>query len=229
MRKIKKFKIPIYSYEILRKSRKAGADLGSVGLDNDRDFKEYVSQLASAIEPAVVFGYFPTDDPDTAVLSYREKKPLTIAMLTLGNAIYEKTCEETDESRKTVNITTVSVFAASAAKVISDIASQEAIPEGFELSEPFYIYSCPEQTRLSINAGKKDNSSMPLFSIEQEEERNDLNDQEMTLYRDDLTRALFRRLEAGKIGMSLDGNSIMPKYSSIFAFEWIVRKNSQNR
>ena len=107
MRKIKKFKIPIYSYEILRKSRKAGADLRSVGLDNDRDFKEYVSQLASAIEPAVVFGYFPTDDPDTAVLSYRDKKPLTIAMLTLGNAIYEKTCDETDEARKTVNITAV--------------------------------------------------------------------------------------------------------------------------
>ena len=224
MRKIKKFKIPIYSYEIMRKAKKAGAQLENAGLSGERDFKEYVSQLASAIEPAVVFDYFPPGDPDTSVLGSAQKNPLTIAMLTLGNAIYEKDINETDETRKIINAAAVPVFAAAAAKVIADLASQEASPEGFELGEPFYIYSSPEQAVLPKQK-KQEEDELPLFAAEPEEENTLSATQELPLYRDELIKTLFARLEAAKIGMMLENGKLTPQYSSVFALEWILRKN----
>lgn len=225
MRKIKKFKIPVYSYEIMRKAKKAGAQLESSGLADERGFKEYVSQLAAAAEPAVVFDYFPPGDPATAVLGSGQKNPLTIAMLTLGNSIYEKDLQETDEVRKKINSAAIPVFAAAAVKVIADLASQEAVPEGFELGDPFYIYSYPEQVSLPNTQKKQTEDEMPLFAVEQEEETGFSAAQELPLYRDELIKTLFSRLEAAKIGMSLENNRLTPQYSSVFALEWILRKN----
>jgi len=117
----------------------------------------------------------------------------------------------------------VPVFAASAVKVIADLASQEASPEGFELEDPFYIYSCPEQVSLPKQK-KQDEDALPLFAAETEEENSLSAAKELPLYRDELIKTLFARLEAAKIGMSLENSKLTPQYSSIFALEWIARK-----
>ena len=200
MRKIKKFKIPVYSYDIFRKTRKAGVNLELSGLGAERDFKEYVSLLASALEPAVVFDYFPPDDPDISVLGSEENAPLTIGALTLGKEFAEKLAKEQEADRKTINEISAASFLSSAVKVISDLAKQEAMPEGFELNNPVFLYSRPE-----IHSQTEANAEIPL-------------------YRDELLSALIKRLEAEKIGIVLQNGNILPEYSCVFCLAWIIKK-----
>ena len=224
MRKIKKFKIPIYSYEIMRKAKKAGAQLEISGLSDERDFKEYVSQLAAAIEPAVVFDYFPPDDPDTAILGSVQKTPLTIAILTLGQPFCDKINKEEEKNRKLVNVNSAPVFMSAAAKIIADLAGQEAAQEGFELGKPMFIYSSPgipmPENMPEKKSSPKNTNELPLFALPEEEPE---AAQETPLYRDELIKKLFFRLEASKIGMTLENGNLFPQSSCAFSMEWKIK------
>lgn len=202
MRKIKKFKIPVYSYDILRKARKAEIDLDSTGLGAEQDFKEYVSLLASTLEPSVVFDYFTPDDKDISVLGSPQQNPLTIGMLTLGKNFAEKIKLEPENLRKQINEIAVSVFMSAAVKIMVDLARQEAEPEGFQINSPFFIYSNPDLG-------------------------NSNTEKEIPLYRNELLQKLYSRLEAEKIGIDLNNGKILPEYSCVFSCEWITKQKKK--
>jgi len=202
MRKIKKFKIPVYSYEVLRKARKHKLDLAAAGLPDEQAVREHASALAAALEPAVVFEYLPPEDEAAAKINGAVHQPLTAGILTLGKSFEEKLAGQQDETLKRLGRIAAQVFLQTAVGVTADLAVREAEPEGFELGQAIYIASCPEPELPPQEA-----TAVPL-------------------YENELIKGLFERLEASKIGVSYDGE-FSPKYSAVFALPWLSKKKKK--
>ena len=202
MRKIKKFKIPVYSYEVLRKARKHKLDLAGAGLPDEQAVREHAAGLAAALEPAVVFEYLPQEDEAAARINGSLRQPLTVGILTLGKSFEDKLANPPDETHKRLGRIAAQVFMQTAVGVTSDLAVREAEPEGFELGQAIYIASCPEPELPPQEA-----TAVPL-------------------YENELIKSLFERLEASKIGVSFDG-AFSPKYSAVFALPWLSKKKKR--
>lgn len=203
MRKIKKFKIPVYSYEVLRKARKHRLDLASIGLADETAVREHASGLAAALEPAVVFEYLPPEDETAARISGDARLPMTAGILTLGRTFEEKLANPADDTHKRLARIAAQVFMQTAVSVTADLAVREAEPEGFELGPAVYIASCPEPELPPQEA-----TAVPLFEGE-------------------LIKGLCERLEAAKIGVSFDTGAFTPKYSAVFALPWLSKKKKK--
>ncbi len=204
MRKIKKFKIPVYSYEVLRKARKHKLDLEAAGLADEKAVREHAAGLAAALEAAVVFEYLPPEDEIAGRINGASRQPLTAGILTLGKSFEEKLANPADDTRKRLGRIAAQVFMQTAVGVTADLVIREAEPEGFELGPAIYIAACPEP---------------------------DLPPQEATavpLYENELIKALFERLEASKIGVSFDTGAFSPKYSAVFALPWLSKKKKKS-
>jgi len=202
VRKIKKFKIPVYSYEVLRKARKHKLDLAAAGLPDEQAVREHASALAASLEPAVVFEYFPPEDEAAAGINGPLLQPLTVGILTLGKSFEDKLANPSDDTHKRLGRIAAQVFMQTAVGVTADLAMREADPEGFELGPAIYIASCPEP-----ELPPRETTAVPL-------------------YENELIKGLFVRLEASKIGVSFDG-AFSPKYSAIFALPWLSRKKKK--
>ena len=202
MRKIKKFKIPVYSYEVLRKARKHKLDLAGAGLPDEQAVREHAAGLAAALEPAVVFEYLPLEDEAAARINGSLRQPLTVGILTLGKSFEDRLANPPDETHKRLGRIAAQVFMQTAVGVTSDLAVREAEPEGFELGQAIYIASCPEPELPPQEA-----TAVPL-------------------YENELIKSLFERLEASKIGVSFDG-AFSPKYSAVFALPWLSKKKKK--
>ncbi|MDA8244730.1 MAG: hypothetical protein M0025_11505 [Elusimicrobia bacterium] len=203
MRKIKKFKIPVYSYEVLRKARKHKLDLASAGLADEAAVREHAASLASSLEPAVVFEYFPAEDETAARINGDSRRALTAGILTLGAKFEEKLSAPSDDTHKRLARIAAQVFLQTAVSVTAELAAREAEPEGFELGPAIYIASCPEPDPPPQEA-----TAVPLFENE-------------------LIKALCERLEASKIGVSFDTGAFSPKYSAVFALPWVSKKKKK--
>ncbi|MCX5790906.1 MAG: hypothetical protein NTY45_01630 [Elusimicrobia bacterium] len=204
MRKVKKFKIQVYAYEVLRKARKHKLDLAGAGLAEEQAMREYASALAAALEPAVVFEYLPQEDAAAARINPDAAAPLTVGILTLGRTFEEKLSNPPDDTHKRLNRIAAQVFLQTAIGVTAGLALREAEPEGFELGEPLYISSCPEP-----DAPPRETTDVPLYEGE-------------------LVKELCARLEAEKIGVSFDTGAFTPKYSALFALPWLTKKKKKN-
>lgn len=202
MRKIKKFKIPVYSFDIMRKAHKEKIDIAGIGLGAECDFKEFISLLACALEPAVVFDYFPPDDKDLSVIN-AQKNPLTVCVLTLGKSFEDKIDSFKEEQEKNLCRIAAAVFMNTAIKTITDLASQEAIPEGFELLPASYIYCNPEPENIV-----SEQNIIPL-------------------YKDELLSYIHKNTSADKIGITIANGIISPKYTSIFTLAWVVKQKKK--
>lgn len=203
MRKIKRFKIPVYSYEVLRKARKHRIDLASIGLTDETAVREHASALAAALEPAVVFEYLPPEDEAAARINGDAKLPMTVGILTLGKSFEEKLANPPDDTHKRLARVAAQVFMQTAVSVTADLAVREAEPEGFELGPAIYIAACPEPELPPQEA-----TAVPLFENE-------------------LIKGLCARLEAAKIGVSFDIGAFTPKYSAVFALPWLSKKKKK--
>ena len=203
MRKIKKFKIPVYSYEVLRKARKHKLDLAGIGLADEIAVREHAAGLAAALEPAVVFEYLPPEDETAGRIGGDSKLGYTAGILTLGKSFEEKLDNPPDETHKRLARIAAQVFMQTAVSVTSELAVREAEPEGFELGQAVYIASCPEPELPPQEA-----TAVPL-------------------YENELIKALFERLEAAKIGVSFDTGAFAPKYSAVFALPWLSKKKKK--
>ncbi len=204
MRKIKKFKIPVYSYEVLRKARKHRLDLAAAGLADEQAVREHASGLAAALEPAVVFEYLPPEDEAAARINGDNKQPLTAGILTLGRSFEEKLANPADDTFKRLGRIAAQVFMQTAVSVTSELAVREAEPEGFELGPAIYIASCPEPELPPQEA-----TAVPLFENE-------------------LIKSLCERLDSAKIGVTFDTGAFSPKYSAVFALPWVTKKKKRS-
>lgn len=203
MRKIKKFKIPVYSHEVLRKARKYKLDLAGAGLADEQAVREYAAALAAALEPAVVFEYLAPEDEAAVRINGAAPKPLTAGILTLGARFEEKLSAPPDETHKRLDRIAARVFLHTAVAVTADLALREAEPEGFEFGEPVYIVSCPEP-----EGAAQETTAMPL-------------------YENELVKKLCARLDAAKIGVNCDTGVFAPKYSALFVLPWLSKKKKK--
>lgn len=204
MRKIKKFKIPVYSHDVLRKARKHKLDLAGAGLGEEQAVKEYVSSLAAALEPAVVFEYLEPADEAAMKINGDAPRPLTAGILTLGPKFEEKLASSSDETHKALDSIAARVFLNTAVAVTAELALREAEPEGFEFEEPVFIFSCPE-----AEVPAPENTAVPLYESE-------------------LVQSLCARLDAVKIGVNCDSGVLTPKYSALFALPWLSKKKKKS-
>lgn len=200
MRKIKKFKIPIYSYDILRKAKKRKIDLFALGLAAQESGKEHIASLAAVLEPATVFDFLDPQDPLAKEPGPLAGGSLTLGLITLGAPFAGRLAAIKDPGLFRLDETAAVVFGDTGLKVITELISQETGMEGFEPGEPAYLYSCPPPDT-------EDGPPPPAAP--------------------ELIAAILARLEAGKIGVSFGNGALIPKYSMLFAIPWLSRKKGK--
>lgn len=206
MRKIKNFKIPIYTYDILRRARKHKLDLVTAGLSGEQAAKEYISGLASALEPSTVFTQLSQQDPIAARISGLAGSRMTAGALTLGASFENRLAQTGEATLRRLERIAGSIFLETGVNVVKELLSGETEPEGFELEDPVYLHSCPPQeTAVPTHAACV---GMPLFENE-------------------LIKELFARLETGKIGVGFESGVFTPKYLAVFVIPWISKKKKK--
>ena len=220
MRKIKNFKIPIYTYDILRRARKHKLDLVSAGLSGEQSAKEYISGLASALEPSTVFAQLSQQDPIAAKISGLAGSRMTAGALTLGTAFENRLAQTGEATLRRLERIAGSIFLETGVNVVKELLSEETEPEGFELEDPVYIHSSPPQetaapvdptTCQRLQAADKwwgAPTAVPLFENE-------------------LIKELFERLETGKIGVGFESGVFTPEYLAVFVIPWISKKKKK--
>lgn len=226
MRKIKKFKIPIYTYDILRKAKKRKIDLFALGLAEQESAREYVSSIAAALEPSTMFDLLTPEDAAAIGLNstggpshltaeqpireldlnlspnHQNQKggAVTLGVITLGAAFGEKLKAITDPALFRLAETAALVFAETGLKVVSELIDQEVSAEGFDLGDPLQLYAYPESETENKPAYQSDPAALA---------------------------AILARLSADKIGVSLLEGSLSPRYSLIFSIPWLAKKKKK--
>ena len=206
MRKIKNFKIPVYTYDILRRARKHRLDLAGAGLSDEASAREYVAGLAAAIAPSTVFLHLSGQDPVAVKITGRPGTRLTVGALTLGPAFEARLAAAKEDTLRRLERVAGSIFIETGVNVVRELLSNEAEPEGFELEAPMYIHSSPPQESAAARA---EATAVPLFETE-------------------LIKELFERLETEKIGVGFDSGTFSPRYLAIFAITWVSKKKKKS-
>lgn len=135
MRKIKRFKLVLRHKEVLRRAKKAGLPLGSLGTDPDGDLQAFLSTLANALEPAVAFESFGARQPG-AELAPLPGLGFSLGLATLGRGFEAAVEAVSDPDRQAVARVAVRVALDQAAAFAGGLISEEAAAEKCELS-PF--------------------------------------------------------------------------------------------
>ncbi|MBI4801149.1 MAG: hypothetical protein HY796_01375 [Elusimicrobia bacterium] len=199
MRKIKKFKIPVYTYDILRKAKKRKIDLFALGLAAQESAREYIASLAAAIEPAVVFDFLDPKDPLAKGPGPLEGGSLTLGALTLGAPFADKLGGIKEPDLLRLAETAALVFGDTGLKVITELISQESGMESFEPGDAAYLFACPQpETEGRPSAANPGTAA-----------------------------AALARLQADKIGVGFENGTLSPKYSLLFALPWLSRKKKK--
>ncbi len=211
MRKIKKFKIPIYTYDILRKAKKRKIDLFALGLAEQESAKEYISSIAAALEPSTMFDLLAPGDDLAKAPGLRDGAG-TLGVITLGTAFADKLNAITDPELFRLAETAAFVFAETGLKVVSELIGQEVTAEGFDLGAPRQLYAIPASALGESEAGPAPEAeNKPAYQSDF-----------------DTLAAVLSRLSAETIGVSLDSGALNPKYSLIFLIPWLARKTKKS-
>jgi len=131
VRKIRKFKIPVYAHEVQRKARKEKIDLFAIGLAAPEHLREFASSLFHDCEPATVFDHAREDLPE---MKERGLPGLTRGVITLGPGLETKAAGMQGDNARLAEIA-AAVFLETGLKVVAELAAQEAGNEGFDLGE----------------------------------------------------------------------------------------------
>lgn len=201
MRKIKKFKIPIYSYDILRKAKKRKIDLFALGLAAQESAKEYIASIAASIEPSTVFDLLDAKDPLAVEPGPFLGGSVTAGVITLGVPFAEKLSAIKDPELFRLAETAALVFGDTGLKVITELISQETGMEGFEPGDTSYLYSCPAP----------DTDDAPPAPAAPEK-----------------ISAALARLQADRIGVRFENGALVPRYSVLFAIPWVSKKKARS-
>lgn len=209
MKKIKKFKIPIYSHEVFRKAKKRKIDLEKLGLSDNTAIKEYTSSLAVLLEPATVFDYFEANHIHSKALMPPKAAAYTCGIFTIGNKLDEKLKTIEDEDEIKLIKAACSVFMRTGINFIKDLIAKEAALESFELGDISYFY------RIS-----------GLHSEEKENEPTDISQEDNSK---EILISTLKELQSEKIGVMLnENNEVTPKYTSAFVIGWFPKNKKKS-
>ncbi|PIS46968.1 MAG: hypothetical protein COT17_05830 [Elusimicrobia bacterium CG08_land_8_20_14_0_20_51_18] len=202
MRKIKKFRIPVYHYEIYRKGKKLKLDIDNSHLKGQEGLKEFVSTLASAIELSTLFDFVKNNSPLWPALRPENRQyASTFGVITLGETFTAKIDSVSDPLERELAKISAFIFLSTGINIISDLVNEEAKNDGFELLKPVYLYSNPPESTLERDAGEEQAAPAP-----------------------ELLSEIALRLEAEKIGIKTENGTVVPEYSAIYSIPWMTKK-----
>ncbi len=202
MRKIKRFKIPLYHYDIYRKAKKIGLDIDNSHFNGQEGLKEFTSIIHSNIDPCSVFDHIWPDSPLWMRLNIENKQSAaTMGFITFSQSFEKKAEAIKDEFEKDVFSLASHMILLSAVNLISDLVQEEAKNDGFILSKPYFLYSWQKE--------KMENCLSKEFLLNFEE---------------GFLNEILLRLESEKHGVSLNGANLSPHYSAIFLLPWLALK-----
>ena len=202
MRKIKKFKIPIYTYDILRKAKKRKIDLFALGLADQESSREYISSLAAALEPSTVFDLLAPEDELAKKDGPLRGEAGTLGVITLGAAFEAKLKTITDPGLFALAETAALVFSDTGLKVIAELIGQEVSAEGLDLGTPRHVFAYPAPETEEPPTHQADAPALA---------------------------SVLARLGADKIGVTMREDAVTPKYSLIFSIPWLAKKKARER
>jgi len=207
MKKIKKFKIPIYSHEVFRKAKKRKIELDKLGLSNNEAIKEYTASLAVLLEPATVFDYFEASHKYSEILMPPKAAAYTCGIFTIGSKLDEKLKIIDDENEIKLISAACAVFMKTGISFIKDLIAKEAAIESFELGDINYFYRISglhSKENQSTDIAKADNSKEILIST-------------------------LKELQSEKIGVMLnEDGKIKPRFTSAFTIGWFPKSKKKS-
>lgn len=200
MRKIKKFRIPLYHYDIYRKAKKLGYDIDGSHFAGQQGLKEFTCVLSSSIEPCAVFDTIEADSPYWMRLNIENKQTAaTLGFLSFFGQFSHKVSSLEDEFEKKCASLISHCISSYCVSMVSELAQEEAKNEGLILSKPYFAYIWEKEGFVSVCLDRK---YMLDFEIE-------------------LVKELLTRLEATKYGLNLS-EDIKPYHTCVFTIPWIA-------
>ncbi|MEF3280201.1 MAG: hypothetical protein K6357_04460 [Elusimicrobiota bacterium] len=197
MRKVKNFKIPIYYYDIERKSKKEGIDAIELfgGKENyEKNFKEYVSNFVSYLSPSAVYDTIEMIEMEKLfgkdIISSLDTKGCNIysfVIITMGSDIEQKMAL-LEDFELAVSKIIMDVYSNTAVKSVCEMVAEESKKENFEVSDPVYLYV--------------DGKKLVEFPLKE----------------------LSERLLSNKISVFFENDSFKPLYTRFFYLKWVTKK-----
>jgi len=197
MRKIKNFKVPIYYYDILRKARKNGIIKQSIDDEEEKNLKETISNAISRTNLSSVYSNLTIDDFENII----------------------KTREYSPDPKKTK---VISIGAISLGKEIDNFidSNNEEEKKLIDISIDVYLKTALNAlVDMICEEAKKDNLelSTPFFLYSPFE----IGD---FIGLDSGLEPVLKEIKSEKIGMTLNGEKIEPRYTLLFFIEWNLKK-----
>ncbi|MEW5951705.1 MAG: hypothetical protein AB1637_07445 [Elusimicrobiota bacterium] len=201
MKKIKRFKIPLYHYDIYRKAKKLKYEVDNSHFRGQEGLKEFVSVLYSSIEPYAVFDTIEPDSPLWMRLNLENKQvAATLGFVSFFGPFQEKISSISDPLEKNCAELAAHCILSSAVSLVSDLAQEEAKNEGLNLSKPYYAHIWQKENFTTCC------DSQYILDFEPE-----------------MVKELLLRLEAQKHGVEIS-DKISPYHTCVFAVPWLSPK-----
>ncbi len=208
MRKIRKFKISLHYKEILRRIKSAEVDLNAAGFTSESALAVFISSLHQAADTGVLYEFNEGSCLELVSAGFEHKGAFSLCLITLGKKLEEQLACITNMSQLTIANIAVYEFLRTALNFVIDLLKEEAekdnlAPLNMELlSAPIFSYGVEpkflrEAKHLDITLVKK------------------------------VLPDLLKRLEAQKINVSFEGDTLTPKATVAFVIPWVKKKGKK--
>lgn len=208
MRKIRKFKISLHYKEILRRIKSAEVDLTAAGLNSESALAVFISTLHQAADTGVVYEFNEGSVLELSSAGFQHQGPFSLCLITLGKKIEEQLACLTNMGQLIVANIAVYEFLRTALNFVVDLLREEAQKDNL----------------VSLNI---ELLSAPVFSYGVEPKfLREAKKLDLTLVKKALPD-LLKRLEAPKINVSFEGETLTPKATVAFVIPWQKKKGKK--
>lgn len=208
MRKIRKFKVAIHLKEILRRIKLSGIDSHAAGFALDSDIAVFISALHRAVEPGVVYELIQGQCMELTAAGVPHGDMSTICAITLGDKIEKEILLNNNPQTLAIANIIMYEFLRTAVIFVADLVKEDAKKEDF-IAEGYQILYSPV-----FGYGPEPKFLREAARIDAEAARKALP-------------ALFERLNAAKINVIFQEDTVIPKATIVFILPWQKKKGKK--
>jgi len=206
MRKIRKFKVAIHLKEILRRIKLSGIDGNAAGFALDSDIAVFTAALHRAVEPGVVYELIEGRSMELAGVPHGDMS--SVCAVTLGSKLEGEIAKISNPQALAIANIIIYEFLRTAITFVANLVEEDAKKEDYT-AEGWQILYSP-----SFGYGPEPKFLREAARIDTDSARKALG-------------ALLERLNAGKIGVKFDGESVTPKATVVFILPWQRKKGKK--
>ena len=207
MRKIKKFKVAIHLKEILRRVKLANIDMAAAGFPLESDLAVFIASLHEALRPGVVYEFVEGQCLELSSAGIKQEERFSLCVITLGGEIEKAAAIDNMQAAAAANIV-IYDFLRTAVGFIADLIKEDAekeecVTQGYELLyAPAFSYG-------------------PLPKFLREASKVEPEKAKAVL------PAVFERLNASKINVTIEDGQVKPKATIVFIMPWYKKKGKK--